>query len=161
MRESNWQYKDKDQIIDLILDHNAGIERLTGELRRRAKGHLDNMNAAELWRHVMVTYGGKLYEPDVAPVSELELRRREYDMNKVRVHKSASKPAAEAAKPVEYAPIEDAHNAIYSKNCVKKVFRYGDQLVVVMEDACMTGRLTKWVARKFPNINITIISGQE
>jgi hypothetical protein len=161
MREANWQVLDKDAIIDLIVKHNASTDTLAPDVARRVRGKLENMDAGELWAHIRRVYGGVLWEPD-PPVPE---------MRRPKWKPSVRKPVVKALVPViraesnryiapksVYSLIETAENEIFGKNCVHKVFRQSEQLVVLCHPDYMK-RLNRWVAKHYPTVNITILEG--
>jgi hypothetical protein len=159
MREIDWQVLDKDKIIELILDHNASVGTLSPDMRRRIKGKLECMDAVTLWKHIDKTYGGKLYGDDcIGQVDDKELRRREHEMNKVRPARPAVVKLPVVRQPAAtFTAIDEANTDIYGKSCVKKVFQYDQQLVVVMEDTAMTAKLRRWITKHYPTVWVTII----
>ena len=164
MKESDWQVKDRAEIIDLIVK-NCSVGTLEPSVERRIRGKLESMSPVELWNHIFTRYNGTLYEEERgAVVDEAELRRRERLLEKKLEREKPAKihvnmPVVQHLGTVS-TPIEEADIAIYGKSCVKKTFNYGNQLVVVMEDASMTKKLRRWVTKHYPTVNVTII-GEE
>jgi hypothetical protein len=165
MREANWQVLDKDQIIDLVVKHNAGVE-VTPEIQRRIKNKLDTMDAVELWAHIRKVYGGKLYEPESYTPTEEDLRERRLREKELEKARKAPRSVVvnvvvQAQNVCKFSIIDEAYNDIYGKNCVKRVFDYHDgKLVVVMEDITMTKKLRRWVTKHYPTVQVVII-GEE
>jgi rRNA-processing protein FCF1 len=158
MREINWQSLDKDQIIDVIIRHNASVGSLQPEVARRIKNKLDAMDASALWRHIYATYGGKLYVPDTVTVTELEVKKRESKAEKIRIARKAVKNVSIPVATKEYfTRIDNADTEIFSKDCVRQVFRIGNKLVVLMADHSMTAKLIRWIGKKYPDIDIEVL----
>jgi hypothetical protein len=163
MIEIDWKVMDKDKIIDLILDHNAAIDVLSPEMRRRIKGKLENMDAARLFKHIENTYDGVLYGPDAPTVvDDSEKRRRERIYDKQRIERPEYVPDTNVVVPRDrFTLLDDAHNDLYGKKCVQQVFVYGQQLVVIPADHKKVSAIRRYVARKYPGMWITIIGEEE
>jgi hypothetical protein len=161
MREIEWRSMDKDKIIDLILDHNVSVDTLTADIRRRIQGKLENMEAAALWRHIDNVYDGKLYGPDISVIDEREVKRRELALKKTRnIRETTEVHSAPMKQESTFTMIDSAHNDLYAKKCVRKIWQYGEQLVIIMEDSKMIVALRKYILRKYPGLWVTII-GEE
>jgi hypothetical protein len=159
MREINWQVMDKDKIIELILDHNASVDTLIPDMRRRIKGKLECMDAMTLWRHINDKYGGVLYGPDNAGLTdEQELKRRERLIEKMVItRKEVIKISIPQSVTNPFTEIDTACNEIWARSCVKEVYQCGNQLVVIMGDAAMTKKLRRWIDKKYPGLQVTIV----
>jgi hypothetical protein len=160
MKEVNWQVLDKDQIIDIIIKHNASIDTLNADMARRVRNKLNAMNAVELWRHIKTVYDNKLYEPDIMTVDPMERRIQEKEYNKRLTHEKQPvlQPLKKVLPTVTVSMREEAFNDIYGKACVKNAFDYGSgSIIVIMKDMSMIERLRKWVSKHYPMIDVEII----
>jgi hypothetical protein len=161
MREKQWQSLDKDQIIDLIVKHNASVSTLAADVERRIRGKLEAMTAVELWHHIQLKYNGKLYEPDTVEVDPLELKRREREAAKpiVRVKREAVHAPSGPVTTMGhgFSKTDEAENDIYGKSCVKKVMRFNDKLLVIMEDKALRPKLIRWIAKHYPTVNAEVL----
>jgi hypothetical protein len=161
MRESNWEVMDKDQIIELIIKHNAGVD-VTPEIQRRIKNKLDNMDAVELWSHIRRVYGGILYEPEKYTVTDDDLRERKLKARELDKARRVVRPIVvnpPVLKEVAQIPVmEQAYNDIYNISCVDRVYDYHDgKLVVLMADKSMIRKLRRWIGKHYPTVQVVII----
>jgi hypothetical protein len=157
MREIDWQTKDKNEIIGLVIK-NCSVSTLTAEQERRIRGKLENMSAAELWRHIEVKYNNKLYDDDLPfTVDGFELRRREKAMAQVIKRPPVVKTFSAPPPAYKPPPIDEAENELFGKQCVKRVFHYGDTLAVVMEDVTMKEKLGRWCKKHYPSVKVEIL----
>jgi hypothetical protein len=158
MKEVEWETMDKDQIIDLVIENMAAGD-VSNDVKNRVRGKLENMTGTELWKHIARVYGGKLYTADTPVViDEREKWRRERIMNTPVIHKKHARDKVSVATETTYTDIEEAHNVICGKDCVYDVQRYGDLLVVLLKDKTIADKVTRWVYRRWPSVNIKIIT---
>jgi hypothetical protein len=158
MKKVNWQSMDKPEIVALILKQN---DFATPELRRRVKNKLDAMDAVTLWNHIKKVYNNDLYDEDIVIVDQRERKARERELEKERlkrrtVVKTVHIPTI-TIQP-KYSITDDAENTIWGLSCVKKVFRYGDKLAIIMEDTSKRAKLERYIKKHYPKLNWEVLA---
>lgn len=162
MKEVVWQVLDKDQIIDLIIKYNAGVE-ITPDMARRIKYKLEAMEPAELWRHIAITYHNVLMGPDPAyQVDAREEKRRElaYDRaqrEKREAPKHVHVQIPTVQRPFKSSTVDEAETVLYGKNYVKRVIRAGDQLVVICHNEIGKQKMERYARKNYPSVYVDCI----
>jgi hypothetical protein len=162
MRLVDWRVMDKTEVINLIIEHNASVEAIAPEVKRRMRARLTGMSIKELWAHINNLYNGRLYAPDIpVKTDERELRRREIETDRARKLSNTRPVVIRHYNPPLYdtfTETDDCYNFLWGLSCVHRVDQLGTkQIAVLLNDKSMAGMVRRRVVKRYPGVVLSIV----